>query len=65
MRIIAFIEEAGPIRRILSCIGEPTEPPRRDSFGVNSGILWEMQSLAGNRVTFARVEPRFVVLMGV
>lgn len=28
MRIIAFIEHGEPIRRILSAIGEPTEPPR-------------------------------------
>ncbi|MGF1548083.1 MAG: hypothetical protein ACFCUG_12235 [Thiotrichales bacterium] len=28
MRIITFIEEVEPIRRILSAIGEPIEPPR-------------------------------------
>jgi len=28
MRIIAFITEATPVRRILSALGEPAEPPR-------------------------------------
>ncbi len=27
MRIVAFITEAAPVRRILAHIGEPTEPP--------------------------------------
>ena len=27
MRIVAFITEAAPVRRILTHIGEPTEPP--------------------------------------
>jgi hypothetical protein len=28
MRIVAFITEAAPVRRILNHIGEPAEPPR-------------------------------------
>ena len=28
MRIIAFIEDIEPVRRILSCVGEPVESPR-------------------------------------
>lgn len=28
MKIIAFIEEVEPLRRILNCVGEPVEPPR-------------------------------------
>ena len=28
MRIIAFIEDAEPVRSILTCVGEPVDPPR-------------------------------------
>ncbi len=28
MRIVAFITEAAPVRRILKHVGEPAEPPR-------------------------------------
>jgi len=61
MRIIAFVTETAPVRRILLALGEPVEPPRispargppaRDGPPVDLGPDWE---------ALAQPSPEYVV----
>jgi len=60
MRIIAFITDAGTVRKILDHIGESAQPPTIAP--ARGPPLWEMASQAGNdpgRDMSAQPAPKF------